>query len=284
MENRKIIITTDSAAYIPPAIIDRYNIHVVPIWVIWGQEHFRDGVDIQPSEFYRRLKESDKLPTTSQPSVGEFIAHFQELAANAAGIISMHVTSKLSGTYSSAVSAVQRISDIPIQIIDTMSVSMGQGFAIMAACQAAERGEGFERVVEAANSMVKKVQLIFLLDTLEFLHKGGRISGAKALMATALKIKPLLHFVDGMIEPLAQVRTWKKGLNTMLDQAEERLAGLKMAAAAVVDSDAKEVGDAIAERVKKRFGLTNVLRAPISPAIGVHAGPGAVGLAFYSED
>jgi len=284
MSRKKIAVFTDSAAYIPKKIVEKYGINIVPIWVMWGDDCFRDGVDIQPEEFYQRLQEMDQLPTTSQPSVGEFMTHFQEVATNAAGIISMHVTSKLSGTFSSAVAAMRELSDIPIKILDTMSVSMGQGFAVVEACKAAERGESIEKVAEAASEMIKKVQLIFVLDTLEFLKRGGRVSGAKAFTATVLRIKPLLHFVDGMIAPLAQVRTKKKAIAAMLDQAVERLGGRKMAAAAVMDSDAKDVGDKLAEMVKERFGLAEVLRSPISPAIGVHAGPGALGLAFYPED
>jgi len=284
MSDQKIAIVTDSAAYLPEAIVEKYDIHVIPLWIFWGQERIRDGVDLQPAAFYKRLRESDNLPTTSQPSAGEFIEYYQNIAGDCDGIVSIHISSKLSGTVGSATAAVNQFAGTPIQVVDTLNVSMGQGFAVLAAAQAAAQGKSFEQVVAAAESIVKKVQLFFVVDTLEYLHKGGRISGAKALLGTALSIKPLLHFEEGMIQPLVQVRTKKKGIATMLDKAEERLAGKSMGAAAVVDCDSLAEGDSVAEMVKDRFGLKEVLRSPISPAVGVHAGPGAVGLAFYPGD
>jgi DegV family protein with EDD domain len=179
--------------------------------------------------------------------------------------------------------AMNQITEIPVRIIDSLNVSMGLGFMVMAAAKAASQGKNIDEVAAAAESMLQRVHFLFVVDTLEYLHKGGRISGAKALLGTALSIKPLLHFEDGLIQPLVQVRTKKKGIATMLDKAEERLGGRSMAAAAVVDSDTTEEGDAVARMVENRFGLKNVLRSSISPAIGVHSGPGAVGLAYYGE-
>jgi DegV family protein with EDD domain len=284
MPDNKIAIVTDSSAYIPEAVIGNLDIHVIPLWIIWKEERLRDGVDIQPCEFYDRLRSTDTLPTTSQPSVGEFIEFFTRLAQDFNGIVSIHVTSKLSGTVASATTAMNQFKEIPVRVLDSLSVSMGLGFAVLEAARTAAQGGTLDQVVSKAESILQKVQFLFVLDTLEYLHKGGRISGAKALLGTALRIKPLLHFVDGLIQPLVQVRTKRKGIATMLDKAEERLGGKPMAVAAVVDADSPEEGDAVAALVKERFSLKDVIRSGISPAIGTHAGPGALGLVFYAVD
>jgi DegV family protein with EDD domain len=284
MSEKRIAIVTDSAAYLPEDLAARYKIHVIPLWIFWGEDRIKDGVDIQPTEFYKRLQGSELLPTTSQPSAGEFIEFYKTIVNGFSGIVSVHISSKLSGTIGSALAAVNQFLDVPIQVVDSLNVSMGMGFVVLAAAKAAAEGKDIEQVAAAARSMVKRTQLLFVVDTLEYLHKGGRISGAKAWLGTALSIKPLLHFEEGMIQPLVQVRTKKKGIATMLEKAEERLAGKPMAAAAVVDCNSPTEGDAVAQMVKERFGVEEVLRSPISPAVGVHAGPGAVGLAFYAEE
>jgi DegV family protein with EDD domain len=284
MPDQKIAIVTDSSAYIPEAVIGNLDVHVIPLWIHWGQDRLRDGVDIQPEEFYKRLRAEDTLPTTSQPSVGEFIEFFKRLAQDFNGIVSIHVTSKLSGTVASATTAMNQFTEIPVKVLDSLSVSMGLGFAVLEAARTAAQGGTLDQVVFKAESILQKLHFLFVLDTLEYLNKGGRISGAKALLGTALRIKPLLHFEDGLIQPLVQVRTKKKGIATMLDKAEERLGGKSMAAVAVVDGDSPEEGDTVAAMVKERFGVEEVIRSGISPAIGIHAGPGAIGLPFYATD
>jgi DegV family protein with EDD domain len=279
----KIVVVTDSSAYIPEEALGSLRIPVIPLWVMWGDENFRDGVDIDPPAFYRRLQESEVFPTTSQPAAGEFEDFFRQAGAGADAIVGVFITSKLSGTVANALAAQARLSELTIRVVDSLSVSMGLGFIVLAAARAAAAGESLDAVVAAAEEMRDRMHLLFTVDTLEYLHRGGRIGGAKWLMGTALKIKPLLHFEDGTIEPLAQVRTKRKAIAQMLEVAEERLGGKRMAEAAVIDADSPEEGDAIAEQVRERFGISPVYRAPLSPAIGTHGGPGTVGIAFYAE-
>jgi DegV family protein with EDD domain len=177
-----------------------------------------------------------------------------------------------------------QLPELDIRIVDSLSVSMGLGFAALVAARAAAAGESPEKVVAAAERVRDGMHLLFTVDTLEYLHRGGRIGGAKWLLGTALNIKPLLHFVDGTIEPLAQVRTKHKAIVRMLDVAEERLGGKRMAEAGVVDANSPDEGDAIAEQVKRRFGLPTIYRTTLSPAIGTHGGPGTVGIGFYAEE
>jgi DegV family protein with EDD domain len=280
----KVAIVTDSSASIPEELMRGLDIHVIPLWLHWGEDRLRDGVDIQSAEFYKRLEMEDNIPTTSQPSAGEFIEFFQRLKNEYEGIVAVLVSSKLSGTIGSAQAAVGQMADFPIRIVDTLNVSMGLGYPVIAAAQASVEGKTFDQVVAVAEKMAARAYFLFAVDTLEFLHKGGRISGAKAFLGTALSIKPVLHFDEGLIKPLVQVRTKKKAIATVLEKAEERLGGKKMMAAAVVDSNVPDEGDKVAEMVRERFGLSEVMRGGISPVVGTHAGPGAVGLAFYTED
>jgi len=283
MNSQNIVVVTDSSAYIPPDALGDLNIPVIPLWLHWGDERFRDGVDIDPPAFYRRLRGSSIFPTTSQPSAGEFEEFFRQAGAGADVLVGIFLTSKLSGTVANAQAAQARISEPTVRIVDSLSTSMALGFCVLAAARAAAAGEPLDEVVAAAEGVRDRVHLILAVDTLEYLHRGGRIGGARRLLGTALNIKPLLHFEEGVIEPLAQTRTKRKAIAQMLDVVEERLEGKRMAEVAVIDVDSPEEGDGIGEQVKARFGVSPVYRTTVSPAIGTHAGPGTVGIAFYAE-
>jgi len=283
MSSQRIVVVTDSSAYIPKEALGDFSIPVIPLWLHWGEERFRDGVDIDPPTFYRRLQTDETFPTTSQPSMGEFLDFFRQVGAEADAVVGIFVTSKLSGTVASAQAAQAELSGVTVRVVDSLSTSMGLGFMVLAAARTAAAGRSLDEVVAAAEEMRDRLHFLFVVGTLEYLHRGGRIGGAKWLLGSALSIKPLLHFEDGTIEPLAQVRTRRKAIARMLDVAEERLGGKRMAAAAVIDADSPEEGDGLAEQVRGRFGISPVYRTVLSPAIGTHGGPGTVGLAFYAE-
>ena len=283
MNGHKIAVVMDSSAYIPKEALGGLSVPVIPLWLIWGDERFRDGVDIDPPTFYRRLREAKTFPTTSQPSAGEFEDFFRQIGAGADATVGVFLTSKLSGTVANAQAALARLPELTIRIVDSLSTSMGLGFIVLAAARAAAAGKSLDEVVAAAEEMRDRVHLLFAVDTLEYLHRGGRIGGAKRLLGTALNIKPLLHLEDGRIEPLAQVRTKRKAIAQMLEVAEERLDGKRMAEVAVIDVDSPEEGEAVAEQVRERFGISTVYRTTVSPAIGTHVGPGTVCIAFYAE-
>ena len=283
MEKHNVVVVTDSSAYIPEEALGELEIPVIPLWLMWGEERFRDGVDIDPITFYRRLEASETLPTTSQPSVGEFEDFCRRVGANCDSIVGVFVTSKLSGTVANALAVQAEIPEIDLHVVDSQSTSMGLGFQVLAAARAAAKGKSVDEVVAAAEEMREKVRLYIAMDTLEYLHKGGRISGARWLLGTALKIKPVLHFMDGILAPLVQVRTRRKSIQRLLETVEQQSEGKRVVEAAVIDANCVEEGDEVAEQVKQRFGLTTIYRTPVSPAIGVHAGPGTVGVAFYVE-
>jgi DegV family protein with EDD domain len=279
----KIVVVTDSTAYIPEEAVGDFDIPVIPLWLIWGDERFRDGVDIDPPTFYSRLPEAKVFPTTSQPSAGEFVEFFQQAGQGAKAVVGVFISSKLSGTVASALAAKNQLPDLDVRVVDSLSTSMGLGFCVLVAARAAAAGKPVDEVVAAAERVRDGMNVLFAVDTLEYLHRGGRIGGAKRLLGTALNLKPLLHLVDGRIEALASVRTKRKAVARMLDVAEERLGGKRMAEAAVLDVDSPEEGAALAETMKERFGLPVVYQTQVSPAIGTHAGPGTVGVCFYAE-
>jgi DegV family protein with EDD domain len=274
---------TDSTAYIPEEALDGLSMPVIPLWLIWGDERFRDGVDIDPPTFYRRLRESKTFPTTSQPSAGEFVDFFRQAGAGADAIVGAFISSKLSGTVPNAQAARAQLPELTIRIVDSLSASMGLGFVALAAARAAAAGQSLDEVVAAAEDMRDRTHLLFAVDTLEYLHRGGRIGGAKRLLGTALNIKPLLYLEEGGIEPLAQVRTKRKAVAQMLDTAEEWLGGRRMAEAAVLHVDNPKEGESVIEQVRDRFGISTVYRTTVSPVIGAHVGPGTVGMSFYAE-
>ncbi len=280
---KKIAIVTDSSAYIPAAVHAGLDITVIPLWLIWDDKNLRDGVDIQPAEFYRRLRQSDSLPTTAQPTVKEFVDLFKRLSSRAEAIVAVLASSGISGTVASAEGAKAELPEIPIRVVDSFSSSMGQGLAVLAAARAASDGKSLDEVVRAAENMRDKAQLLFVVDTLEYLHKGGRISGGKRLLGTALQIKPLLQFKDGLIVPLAQARTKRKALELLLKIIEERLAGGQMVEAAIVDVENPEEGETVQSMIRERFNPSHIFRAGVSPVVGTHVGPGALGVAFYGD-
>jgi DegV family protein with EDD domain len=284
MAEQKIAILTDSSAHIPESSLQGLNVSVIPVWLIWDDDRFRDGVDIDPETFYRRLKASKTLPTSSQPSPQEFVEIYQKIAQQADVIVSVLVSEKISGTIASAKTAQEQLPDIPIHIVDTFSSSMGSGLVVLAAARTAAAGKSVEDIIAAAKTMREKVHFLFMVDTLEYLRKGGRVSNTKWLLGTALSIKPLLQFKDGLIQPLSQARTKRKALAELYSIAERRLDGKQIVEAAIVDIDAPDDGDAVAEAVKQRFGAKVIHRSTVSPVVGTHVGPGAIGLAFYAED
>ena len=283
MNAKKIVVITDSSAYIPESALTGLNVAVIPLWLLWEGDAMLDGIDIDPPTFYRRLREAKTLPTSSQPTVAEFVEFYQEVAQDADTIVSVLVSTKMSGTIVNAQAAVEQLPDLDIRIVDSYNCSMGLGHVVLAAARAAAAGKSVEEVVAAAEQMRDKINFIFVVDTLEYLHKGGRIGGAKRLLGTALRIKPLLHFEGGQIEPLEQVRTKNKAYARLLEIAAERLGGKPMAEATIVDIDNPGDGDAVAQMVVDRFAPKVIHRSEVSPVVGTHTGPGTIGLAFYAD-
>jgi len=282
--SNKVVVLTDSSAYLPDELIRDFEIVVIPLWLMWDGQSYRDLIDIQPAEFYERLEISKSLPTSSQPSAQEFHDLFKKETKDADAIVGVLVSSQISGTIASAQAAALELPELNIQIVDSYSSAMGLGLCVLAAGRAAKEGRPVDEVANAAREMSQKVHTLFVVDTLEYLFKGGRISGGKHLLGTAFDIKPVLQFHEGKIIPHSQARTKRKAIARLLDIVQERLDGKQMGEAAIMDVNAPQEGDALAETVKERFGPSILHRSGVCPVVGTHVGPGTVGIAFYGED
>jgi DegV family protein with EDD domain len=279
----KPVLVTDSSSTIPTALLQKYDIRVAPLVLIWGNEELRDGVDIQTDEFYARLKDATVMPTTSQATIAAFKEIYAPLVAEGRPILTMVLSSKLSGTDRSALEAKAMFPGATIEIIDSQAIAMALGFQLFAAARMLEAGVPFDDVVTRARGMGRNTGVVFLVDTLEYLHRGGRIGSASRFMGTALNIKPLLALQDGKVEGLEKVRTTAKARARLLDLVEERVKGKRPLRIAALHAAAEdEAKDLLAEAVR-RFSPDESYITPVSPVIGSHTGPGTVGLCFATE-
>ena len=275
-----IALVADSTAGLPEGYAKEHNIRVVPLYVKIGEDTYRDGVDISADEFYQRLPHSSPLPTTSQPSAGDFGKVYSELvAAGAEGIISIHLSSGVSGTINSAQLAAKDLEGVPVEVIDTKTASATHLFVVEACARAIEAGASLTDAVAASRRVIDAASLVFAVDTLEYLYKGGRIGGAAALLGSVLKFKPLLYLVDGTIEALERVRTTTRAMSRMIQVTGDWMEGQGPLEAAVIHADCPERAQALAEHLPKQLNVAGVRIFPLTPVIGTYVGNGAVGLA-----
>lgn len=278
-----IRIVTDSGAYLPADLVQQYDIHVIPLKVFFGEQAYRDEIDLSHQEFYRMLAEAETLPTTSQPSAGEFFDLYSELSKDGDEIISIHISGKLSGTISSAQSAKEMLPEAKITIVDSASAAMGQGLMVLTAARAAAEGKTMAQIVTTVERMISAMNVVFVVDTLEYLQKGGRIGGAAALVGTLLKVKPILCLKDGRVEPLDKVRSKRKALARLLEVIEEGVGPGTPVRVAVLHAQVPDEAKELEQEVRTRFNCTECYFAEIGPAIGTHTGPGLVGLVACAD-
>jgi DegV family protein with EDD domain len=259
-----------------------YGVHVVPMYVIFGTQTYHDGVDLDAELFYRLLRGNKQLPTTSQPTVADFVQMYTELSHQAEAIVSIHLSHKMSATLDSALVASKELPDVPIHVIDSRSTSMDLGLIAIAGARAAAAGQDAAEVVRLVEGLLPKMNIFFTVETLEYLHKGGRIGGATALLGSALRIKPVLHVRDGRVEPLEKPRTRKRAMGRVLDLMAERVGASEAVHAAVLHCNVPDEAQALAEQVAARFHCVELLTAEAGPIIGTHCGPGTLGVAFYT--
>ncbi|MFN2167594.1 MAG: DegV family protein [Anaerolineae bacterium] len=277
-----IKIVTDSTAYLPEAMVREHDIRVVPLCVHFGAEDFKEGVELSIAEFYTRLREAPELPSTSQPSPGDFRQVFEELAEQDHEILVLTISSRLSGTWNSAMAATEMLPEARIMVVDSLSTSVGLHLMLMAALESTQNGASLEHVAEQMEKIRDRMHVLFVVDTLEYLAKGGRIGNAKAFLGTLLKVKPILILKDGAIEPLEQVRSKRKAEMRLLDLIEERLAdGAPQARVAVTHALVPDEARVVAQELADRLGCAEPLVSEVGPVIGTHTGPGVVGVAAY---
>lgn len=279
----KVAIVTDSTAYIPEELTKDFKIEIAPAVVIWDNEEFRDGVDIQPAEFYKRLQSASVMPTTSQPSPGAVKKIFDDLLAEGYDILGMTVSSKLSGTYSSFVQAKSMLPDANIELLDTQLVSMGMGWALIEAAEKGNSGGSILEMKQTAEDALKRSGLLLTVDTLEFLHRGGRIGGAQRYLGAALQLKPILEIQEGMLEGLDRVRTRRKALNRVVELVLEKVAGKSNFRIAIIHANADDEAEALLKLFDGKCDPTITTISKLSPAVGAQAGPGTLGVGYSTD-
>jgi DegV family protein with EDD domain len=271
-------IVTDSTADLPDELVKEMGITVVPIYVRFGEEVLRDRVDISEDEFYERLQHDPVHPNTTQPTPQDFVDVYQKLSADADGIVSIHISGKLSGTCSSALQAKGMVvKECSVEVVDSETLSMALGLVVITAAEAAKAGKSLDEVVEAAKQAMPKMHLLFLLDTLKYLLLGGRIGKAKALLGSVLNVKPMLTVKDGELVPAGQARTRAKGMDKLFEFVKE-VADIQDLA--VVYNTTPDEAQALAERIGSVFDREKIRIARVGPGLGVHGGPGAMIVAF----
>jgi DegV family protein with EDD domain len=276
-----IKIVTDSTADLPPVLAKELGITVVPLYVRFGDKTYRDGVDITGDEFYKRLLTDPIHPNTSQPTPQDFTDVYRELSQKADGIVSIHISGKLSGTCSSALQAKEVVAaECPVEVIDSKTTSMALGLIVMAAVKIANTGTSVKQVAEDVKQVVSSVKLLVLFNTLKYLAKGGRIGKAKSMLGSVLNVKPLLAIKDGEFVPVAQVRSRSKGIDKLFDFA---IGTPNVEDMTVIHSTTSDEAESLASRIGTEIKLEQVRIARLGPVLGVHGGPGVLAVAFRQK-
>lgn len=278
----KTAIVTDSTAWIPKELVEKYSITVAPQVLIWGEETLNDGVDIQPEQFYARIKTARVMPTTSQVPVITMQGIFSRLLEKGFDVLGIFISSKLSGTVQSAIQGREALSQgqDKVHIVDSNSTAMAMGFQVLAAARAVADGASASDAKAVAGKARDHTGVYFAVDTLEFLHRGGRIGGAQRFIGTALNMKPVLALVDGRVEAVERIRTKSKALDRVYELVEEKVKGHPPIQLASLHANAPDEARALLNRAAKDLNAVESIFTEVSPVIGNHAGPGTVGLAY----
>ena len=278
-----IAIVTDSTAGLTDAFARDNGILVVPLYIRIDGENYRDGVDITPTAFYERLPRCTTLPTTSQPSVGDFVETYrQAIAGGAQGIITVHISSGISGTVNSARLAAEQSPEVPIEIVDTLCTSAALQMTVEAVSNALRRGADLQQARAVADQSVARQKMVFTVDTLEYLYKGGRIGGAAALFGSLLQFKPLLHFSEGKIDALERVRQSSRAMRRMIEIMESWLPEGEPVKAILMEAACPDRAEALFALLRaSRVQMVEHQIVPLSPVIGAHAGNGTLGLCCF---
>jgi len=281
VKNRAVAIVTDSTADLPAQLVKARGITVVPLTLNFEGRSLLDGVEIRPSEFYRKLPNATTHPTTSQPSPGRFAEAYADLLNDHSEVVSIHISEKLSGTYASAVQGAEMVDASRVHVIDSQLVSMSLGLLTLAATEMVTQGADASAIARRVMDMREQVQTYFSVATLEFLRRGGRIGRASAMLGSVLQVKPVLCIRDGLVTPLERVRTFDRALSRVVELTREVDRG-KGLCVIVGHADAESDAERVARELEPV--AETLMIQPLGPVVGAHAGPGVVGVGCYPAD
>ncbi len=281
----KLAFVTDSTAYIPDEYVKRRHITVAPQVLIWDNETLQDGVDIQPGEFYTRLKTSKTMPTTSQVPVPVMQSIFQSLVEQDFEVLAILLSSKFSGTLQSAIQAKEMmgVAAEKVNLVDSQSTAMALGFQVLEAARAAEAGASMKECIALAEKAHERSGIYFAVDTLEFLHRGGRIGGGQKFLGTLLNLKPILAVQNGRVEGIERIRTKSKAQDRILELVAAQVQGKSNVRLATLHANAAEEAKILLDRATKQLNPVETIFTEVSPVVGTHAGPGTVGIAYIFD-
>jgi DegV family protein with EDD domain len=278
-----VAIVTDSTADIPEELCSKYEITVVPLSVIFEERAFVDnGIELTKKQFYSKLKESRKLPTTTQPTPADFKKVYCSLLKNHDCVISIHISKKMSGTSDSAEIAKKELCDDRIEIIDSELTTIALGLIVLEAARRAGGGASKEEITSLINDIRNRINTLFIPITLEYLQKGGRIGRAKGLIASLLEIKPILTLSFGEVSQFKTTRRWNQAKKELLNSMQDKIKNSSRLIVAIGDADLKEDGDELAKIVSEKYNPGFLMRSEIGCIVGTHLGPG-IAIAFYEE-
>ncbi len=280
---KKIFIVTDSTADLPQGLAEKLDITVVPLKVHFGDEEYLDWINLDSDSFYAKLKSSAVMPRTSQPSPADFEAVYRRLTAEGGSIISMHISSQLSGTCQSATIAKSMLEGADIEIVDTKVTSMALGLLVIEAARAVRDGKNKEEIMAQIYTQMNKIKVFFGVDTLEYLQKNGRIGKAAALLGGLLNVKPLLTLKDGIITPKEKVRGRAKLLEKMVNVVAEEFGEDVKGKAVILHGDSLDEALRLKEKVDERYGFSEIIISSIGAVIGTHTGPGVLAIAVLPD-
>ena len=284
MSQTRIGIVVDSTAQIPAELVQQYGIHVIPQTLVWGTETFHDDVDITPTEFYDRLRDDPVFPTTSQATPEEFQELLTSVGAGAEeGVLVMVLSGELSGTLNSATQARALLPETKIEIVDTRTMAMAMGYVALAAARVAEQGKSLTECAQVARDTMDKVGVFMTVDTLDYLHRGGRIGGASKLLGNTLKLKPVLTVKDGVVAEAGKVRTRSKAIRHVVDSVSAAVEGKENIRLAALHAAAPDDAASLLQTASERMNPVETHLAELSPVVGAHVGPGTVGLVWCTD-
>jgi len=276
-------IVSDSTADLPISIIDEYNVEIVPLRVHFGEEVFLDWVEMKPEKFYDKLTSTDILPRTSQPSPADFVKKYKEIGEGET-IISIHISSNLSGTYQSAMMARDMLPEMDIHVFDTKLASMAHGAVVMEAARAAREDKSREEVLHLVKEMIDKVRVYFMVNTFEYLQKNGRIGRAQAMLGSLLKVKPILTLEDGIVTPKEKARGRSKALDRLVKICLDEFGSKNPVKIALIHGNVLEEVLKLKEMVEGVFKFEEAVISDLGAVIGSHTGPGVVGIVMYPHN
>ncbi|WP_093131626.1 DegV family protein [Salinibacillus kushneri] len=279
----KTAVLTDSTAYIPKELRDKWNIYMVPLNVIVDNESYQEEVDIQADEFYERMRDMEELPKTSQPSIGMVREKLEQLSEDYDAVIAVHLSSGISGTLQGTIAAGEIVEEIDVYAYDSEISCMAQGFMALEAARLAEENTSPEKIIERLDEVKATNKAYFMVDDLTNLHKGGRLNTAQAMLGSLLQVKPILHFVDGQIEPFEKIRTRKKALNRVRELFDEAATTGKELEACVIHSQREDEAKQWKEELESKYDNVSCQISYFGPVIGTHLGEGALGLTWYEK-